>query len=99
VVANGKNYGRGMLISPESINDDGVFEVVIVGPVSRMKLLLLFPRIFFGSHINHPLVETFQATNLEIEADTIAEADGEPLFSNPLNHRINTRELRTWRMA
>jgi diacylglycerol kinase (ATP) len=98
-VANGRNYGRGMLISPESINDDGVFEVVIVGPVNRMKLLLLFPRIFSGSHINHPLVETFQAMNLEIEADTIAEADGEPLLSNPLNHRINTRELRTWRMA
>jgi diacylglycerol kinase (ATP) len=98
-VANGKNYGRGMLISPESINDDGVFEVVIVGPVSRMKLLLLFPRIFFGSHINHPLVETFQTMNLEIEADTIAEADGEPLLSNPLNHRIRTKQLRTWRMA
>jgi diacylglycerol kinase (ATP) len=98
-VANGRNYGRGMLISPESINDDGVFEVVIVGPVNRMKLLLLFPRIFSGSHINHPLVETFQATNLEIEADTIAEADGEPLLSNPLNHRIGTKQLRTWRMA
>ena len=98
-VANGRNYGRGMLISPESINDDGVFEVVIVGPVNRMKLLLLFPRIFSGSHINHPLVETFQAMNLEIEADTIAEADGEPLLSNPLNHRIGTKQLRTWRMA
>ena len=98
-VANGRNYGRGMLISPESINDDGVFEVVVVGPVSRMKLLLLFPRIFSGSHINHPLVETFQAMNLEIEADTIAEADGEPLLSNPLNHRIGTKQLRTWRMA
>jgi diacylglycerol kinase (ATP) len=98
-VANGRNYGRGMLISPESINDDGVFEVVIVGPVNRMKLLLLFPRIFSGSHINHPLVETFQAMNLKIEADTIAEADGEPLLSNPLNHRIGTKQLRTWRMA
>jgi diacylglycerol kinase (ATP) len=98
-VANGRNYGRGMLISPESINDDGVFEVVVVGPVNRMKLLLLFPRIFSGSHINHPLVETFQAMNLEIEADTIAEADGEPLLSNPLNHRIGTKQLRTWRMA
>jgi diacylglycerol kinase (ATP) len=98
-IANGRNYGRGMLVSPGSINDDGVFEVVIVGPVSRWKLLLLFPRIFSGSHINHPLVETFQATNLEIEADTIAEADGEPLFSNPLNHRIGTKQLRTWRMA
>jgi diacylglycerol kinase (ATP) len=98
-VANGRNYGRGMLISPESINDDGVFEVVVVGPVNRMKLLLLFPRIFSGSHINHPLVETFQAMNLEIEADTIAEADGEPLLSNPLNHRIATKQLRTWRMA
>ena len=98
-VANGRNYGRGMLISPESINDDGVFEVVVVGPVSRMKLLLLFPRIFSGSHINHPLVETFQTMNLEIEADTIAEADGEPLLSNPLNHRIATKQLRTWRMA
>jgi diacylglycerol kinase (ATP) len=98
-VANGRNYGRGMLISPESINDDGVFEVVVVGPVNRMKLLLLFPRIFSGSHINHPLVETFQTMNLEIEADTIAEADGEPLLSNPLNHRIGTKQLRTWRMA
>jgi len=98
-VANGKNYGGGMLISPNSENDDGVFEVLIVSPLGRLRLLLLFPRIFSGAHINHPLVSSFQATELFVEADTIAEADGEPLLRNHINHRISMRQLRTWRMA
>lgn len=98
-IANGRNYGGGMLISPHSDNGDGVFEVVIVGPLSRLRLVLLFPRIFTGSHIKHELVEIIQTSDLRIEADTIAEADGEAMFLAPINLRISRRSFRTWRMA
>ena len=97
-VANGRNYGGGMLISPHSINDDGLFEIILVAPVGRLRLLLLFPRIFTGRHIDHPLVTALKGTSVKIEADTIAEADGEPLSSGPLDHLITLTRLQFWRM-
>ena len=97
-IANGQNYGGGMLISPNSVNDDQRFEIIVVGPVGRLRLLLLFPRIFSGSHIHHPLVTSYGGEQIHIEADTIAEADGEPLFEKPLNHSIDASQLTVWRM-
>jgi len=97
-IANGQNYGGGMLISPNSVNDDQRFEIIVVGPVGRLRLLLLFPRIYSGSHIHHPLVTSYGGEQIHIEADTIAEADGEPLFDEPLNHSIDASQLTVWRM-
>ena len=36
--------------------DDGLLDLVTVGPVGRLDLLRTFPRIFAGTHVEHPAV-------------------------------------------
>lgn len=66
-VANVKNFGGGMMISPASEITDGELEVFILHRVSRPKLLQIFPKVYTGKHIEHPEVEIFKAKEVRIE--------------------------------
>ena len=50
-VANVKNFGGGMKISPQSEITDGEVEVFILHEVSRRKLLEIFPKVYKGEHV------------------------------------------------
>lgn len=95
--ANGRNYGGGMLISPLSDHQDGVFELIIIHPVSRFELLKVFPRIFKGSHIHHHAVEVVRVSEVEITASTIAQGDGEPIARKGMPLKIKSDRLLTWK--
>ncbi len=83
-IANGKYFGRNMKISPNSILDDGLLEVIVIYGLSKAKLFLLFPKIYLGAHITHAHnIKVFQAKNIEITAskEVPFQRDGE-LFSS-----------------
>ncbi|MDA0563325.1 YegS/Rv2252/BmrU family lipid kinase [Streptomonospora sp. S1-112] len=84
-VGNTGVYGGGMRVCPHALPDDGLLSVTVVGPATRAGLLRAFPRIYRGSHATHPLVRTFHARTLRVEApDVPAFADGEPVGALPL---------------
>ena len=56
-VANGETYGGGMRICPDASNSDGIFDILLVHPVSKIVLLTIFPKVFAGKHIPHPRIE------------------------------------------
>lgn len=95
-VANGRNYGRGMLISPNSDNSDGVLEVIIIDPLPRWKLLLLFPRIFRGTHIHHPAVSVLKASRVRLRTESVIEMDGEAIMDGEVDLEITTRSAKAW---
>ncbi|MCK5223708.1 diacylglycerol kinase family lipid kinase [Candidatus Calescamantes bacterium] len=83
-VANGKYFGRRMKISPNSILDDGLLEVIVIYGLSKARLFMLFPKIYVGAHITHAHnIKIFQAKNIEITAskEVPFQRDGE-LFSS-----------------
>jgi diacylglycerol kinase (ATP) len=87
-VANVPAYGGGMRISPGSRVDDGLLDVVVAGPVSRLELLRIFPQVFSGRHVDHPRVRLFRARCVRIAAPGIvAYADGERFGPLPLTCR------------
>ena len=94
-VANGALIGGGMRIAPDSRMDDGLLDVVVAGPVSRLQLLGVFPRVYSGRHITHPAVTVLRTRGLTIEhspvgpAPPAAFADGER--SGPLPLRVEVR--------
>ena len=55
-VANGKSYGGGMQVCPDASMTDGLFDVMILHPVSKLEFIKVFPKVFKGAHINHPQV-------------------------------------------
>ena len=57
-IGNGKSYGGGMNICPQAQINDGLFDVIILEPVSKIEFLKVFPRVYSGSHISHPKIRS-----------------------------------------
>ncbi|MEU2243419.1 diacylglycerol kinase [Streptomyces sp. NPDC018338] len=84
-VGNGTSYGGGMRICAEARTDDGLLDVTVVGPCSRATLIKVFPRVYRGTHLDHPAVTTYRVRSLTLDAPGITGyADGEPLGHLPL---------------
>jgi diacylglycerol kinase (ATP) len=85
-VANTPSLGGGMRIVPHADLSDGILDVFIVHPLSRIGMLAVFPRVFAGEHVNHPAVEFAEARRVRIEGEGIvAYADGERLGMLPVD--------------
>lgn len=70
--------------------DDGIFDVTVVGPVSRLTLARLAPRLPSGGHIGHPAVSQHRSRSVGLSPgdpdvpDTVAYADGERVGALPV---------------
>jgi len=54
---NSKYTGGTMLIAPQADPTDGLIEFVRWGPIGRLGLLRMLPRLYDGTHIEHRLAE------------------------------------------
>ena len=95
-VANGETYGGGMRICPNASNSDGIFDILLVHPVSKIVLLTIFPKVFAGKHIPHPRIEIFHGKEVKILADATAFADGEFISKLPIEIKNVQNALKTW---
>lgn len=95
-VANGVSYGGGMKICPNASLTDGLFDLMILEPVSKIELLRVFPRVFKGTHITHPRVRIERARSVTIKAPAVAYADGERIGALPISAHVEGNALRTW---
>ncbi|MGW0873228.1 diacylglycerol kinase [Streptomyces sp. NPDC002740] len=87
-VGNGSSYGGGMRICPGADLADGLFDVTVVGDCSRTTLLRVFPKVYRGTHTDHPKVTVHRAAKVGIAAAGVSGyADGERLGALPLTAR------------
>ncbi|MFG1910084.1 diacylglycerol/lipid kinase family protein [Kribbella sp. NPDC048928] len=85
-VGTGPTYGGGLQICAEAVLDDGLLDVTIIEPVSRLTLLQMFPKLSKGTHVGHPAVRMLRGRSVRIESPGItAYADGEPLGLLPVD--------------
>lgn len=99
-IANGQYFGSGMNIAPYAQPDDGVFDVVIVGDVSRLESLWKLPQLYDGSHRNDPKVEIVRGKTITIEPinqkTLYLDVDGEAPGKAPATFEILPRILPVW---
>ena len=95
-VGNGRSYGGGMLVCPQAQINDGLFDVMILEPVTKVEFLKVFPKVFSGSHISHPAVKTFRTQKVSIVADAVAYADGERIGLAPVSAECIAAAGLTW---
>ena len=95
-IGNGRSYGGGMKVCPNADLHDGLFDIMILKPVSTFEFLRVFPTVYKGTHINHRAVEVFRSRKIEIEADAIAYADGERVGSLPIVAECVPKSGLTW---
>jgi diacylglycerol kinase (ATP) len=84
-VGNAKSYGAGMLVCPHAVIDDGLLDITVLGPVSKPEFLKTFPKVFKGTHVDHPSVTTRTAKVVSLASPGVtAYADGEYLADLPI---------------
>ena len=89
-VGNSPYYAGGMRICPEALADDGLFDVVWVRDLPRLSVLPLLSRVFRGTHVQHPAVQSFQTEELSVEGppNMLVHADGEIVGHLPVTISI-----------
>lgn len=95
-VANGRSYGGGMLVCPNAHIQDGLFDVMILKPVSKVEFIKVFPRVFGGTHLSHPAVQIFRSKSVSIDSVSIAYADGERIGQLPVTAECIPNAAQTW---
>ena len=84
-VGNGPSFGGGMRIAEGADLYDGLLDVVLIKPVSRVELVRTFPKLFNGTHVTHPQFERHRVRRVTVAAPGIVGyADGERFGPLPL---------------
>ena len=74
-----------MRMCPDADPADGLLDVTVIEPVSRLELIRVKPRLYSGTHVTHPAVRTYRAASVRVDAPGASVyADGEPGASLPL---------------
>ena len=97
-IGNGRSYGGGMYVCPHAQMHDGLFDIMILEPVSKVEFLKVFPKVYSGSHISHPKVKTFRSKRVSLNAPAIAYADGERIGAAPISAECVKDAGLTWEL-
>jgi len=96
VVANGRCFGGGMKICPDAEPDDGLFDVLTIGDLTKRDLLSTLPKTFWGKHLPHPKAELLRGSVVTVDSGQLlpVELDGEQPGTTPVRFEIVPRALR-----
>ncbi len=95
VFANTPVYGGGMRIAPRARMDDGQLDVCVIRDISKLKLLGVFPSVYFGRHLGIREVEYFPALRVRVETEHPLDvyADGEYVCRTPVEIGVSKSAL------
>jgi diacylglycerol kinase (ATP) len=96
-VGNGSSYGGGMQVCPQASLTDGLFDVMVLSPISKLEFIRVFPTVYSGTHINHPEVNIYRTKKVRISSDAVAYADGERIGALPISAECVPGAGLTWR--
>jgi diacylglycerol kinase (ATP) len=84
-VGNSASYGGGMRVCPDASLDDGLLDITVLGPLSKLEFIRLFPKVYKGTHVGHRAVSVKRARVVSLSAlGVTAYADGERLATLPV---------------
>ena len=96
MACNGRYVAGGMMMCPEAEPDDGLFDVLLIGDVTKRDLLFVLPKTYRGKHLPHPRLELLRGRVVTIDADEPLpiELDGEQPGTTPARFQVVPRALR-----
>ena len=84
-VGNGPSFGGGLRITEGASLDDGLLDVVVIGPMGKGELVRTYPKLFKGTHTSHRQFSRHRVRRVTVAAPGItAYADGERFGPLPL---------------
>jgi YegS/Rv2252/BmrU family lipid kinase len=96
IVANGRYLGGGMKMCPDASPDDGLFDVLLIGDVTKRDLVQTMPKIYRGTHLPHPKAELLRGATVSVDAPEPlpVQLDGEQPGTTPVRFELVPRALR-----
>lgn len=73
-VANGQYFGGGMRVAPDAKPDDGMFDVIIMGGMPKLRAMAEMNKLYTGEHLKNPAVRALRGR--KIVAAPVAETGG-----------------------
>ena len=67
-ISNGAWVGGMFHIAPMADNSDGMLELLIAGPVSRLRMTSLLPKLIRGKHMSEPEISHVSSRRIRIDA-------------------------------
>ncbi len=96
IVANCRYFGGGMKICPDAEPDDGLFDVLLLGDLSKRDLVTTLPKSYSGKHLPHPKAELLRGAVVTVDAEEPlpVELDGEQPGTTPARFELVPGALR-----
>ncbi len=96
LVQNTPYCGGGQLMAPNASLQDGQFDVVVIGPIGKLDLMMNFPKVYSGRHVDHWAFTVYRAHEVRIEPTVKLKKmfDGDLHGESPLEARSLRRALR-----
>jgi diacylglycerol kinase (ATP) len=96
LVANTEYHNGGMRLCPDARPDDGIFDVLVVGDVTKRDLLLAFPKLYRGTFLPHPKAELLRGRTVSVDSESPLpiELDGEQPGTTPVRFEVVPNALR-----
>ena len=87
--------GGGMKQAPDALPDDGLFDLTLIKPIGKFKIIRNIIKLFDGSFTRLPEVSTFRSSKIIIHSEPpmFMEADGESLGHTPFVFNILRQSL------
>jgi YegS/Rv2252/BmrU family lipid kinase len=78
-IMNGRRMGGTFYTTPDSLMDDGLFDLCVAGQVSRLRMVGFVPQFMRGSHTTDPNVTMCRGREVTITSESPwpAQVDGE----------------------
>jgi YegS/Rv2252/BmrU family lipid kinase len=90
-VANGQYFGRGMWIAPKALINDGMFDVIMVEGMPRLRILLALKAVYRGTHLERKDVKHTRAASVLVcseEGPLKLDFDGEEDLGQELRFSV-----------
>ena len=95
-IGSGKYYGGGIKILPDSLLDDGFFDVCIIRSLGKLESLHYLARALKGKHTDLKKTEIYRCRYLRLEmaAKLPFHVEGEVFFAKELEFTIQPEAIK-----
>ena len=96
LVLNTPFTGGGLRLAPDANMSDGLFDIVVIDAIGKLNLMKSLPRVYSGSHLDHPNFSLFRSSSVRIrsEVPTGKMFDGDVCGETPVEARVLPRALK-----
>ncbi|HEV3407841.1 MAG TPA: diacylglycerol kinase family protein [Gaiellaceae bacterium] len=96
LVQNGEFTAGGMWVTPGAAPDDGLFDILLIGDVTKADFARTFPKVYRGSHLGHPKIDRLSGRRVAVDspARLPIALDGEQPGTTPVEFDVVPRALR-----